>query len=251
MLGLKSEVETRRPADSGERAYLTIRQSLVEFKLKPEERINEVHLARSLGISRTPIREALNRLASEGFLTLVPNRGFFCRALDVDGLLDIYEFRAVVECGAFTLMCQRASDEALGRLDAYWHEARERYAHRDPDEILGLDEGFHLLIAELSGNPEIERTLSSINARIRFIRRVQIEHVSHNQGMIEAHSLIVEAALARDIAKGTTCLRQHIELTVAATKQALKDALLKLYTANQDTTRPPRSRQKASEKTER
>ena len=64
------ESETRRSADSSERAYHTIRKLLVEFRLKPEERINEVQLSRSLGLSRTPVREALNRLASEGFVTL-------------------------------------------------------------------------------------------------------------------------------------------------------------------------------------
>ncbi|WP_245491999.1 GntR family transcriptional regulator, partial [Mesorhizobium sp. M7A.F.Ca.AU.001.01.1.1] len=67
---LAAEAETRRAADSSERAYNTIRKLLVEFKLKPGERINEVQLSRGLGLSRTPIREALNRLASEGFVSL-------------------------------------------------------------------------------------------------------------------------------------------------------------------------------------
>ncbi len=233
----KTAPDTRRSADSSERAYTAIRKLLVEFKLKPEERINEVQLAKSLGVSRTPIREALNRLASEGFVTLTPNRGFFFRALNIDDLLDLYELRSIVECAAFTLMCQRADDDGIARLQAYWNEARQGYTERDPDEILHLDEGFHLLIAELSGNPEIRNQLSAINARIRFIRRIQIEHVSHDQGLVLTHSQIVEAAVERNAAKGTELLKAHIEMTVSATQRALKDALLKVYMANPEGTR--------------
>ncbi|MFB2550476.1 GntR family transcriptional regulator [Ensifer soli] len=225
----KPAKDPRRSADSSEKAYAIIRKQLVEFQLKPDERINEVQLARSLGLSRTPIREALNRLASEGFVALTPNRGFFFRALDIDDLLDLYELRSIIECAAFTLMCERGTDADLDRLNTYWQAASIRYRERDPDEILQLDEGFHLLIAELSGNPEIRNQLATINARIRFIRRIQIQHVSHDQDQVTAHSRIVDAALARDAGKGVELLKSHIVMTVSATKRALKDALLKVY----------------------
>lgn len=234
------EADTRRSADSSERAYHTIRKLLVEFKLKPEERINEVQLSRSIGLSRTPVREALNRLASEGFVTLTPNRGFFVRALSTEGLLDLYELRSIIECAAFRLMCDRAEDEQIQRLHSYWSAIEPGYETRPADEVLGQDEGFHLLIAESSGNPELVATLASINARIRFIRRIQIEHVTHDNTQIYGHRAIVEAALRRDAEKGVELLRAHIEMTVSATQRALKDALLKVFAPNIDA--PPRRR---------
>lgn len=224
-----NEAETRRSADSSERAYLTIRKLLVEFKLKPGERINEVQLSRSLGVSRTPIREALNRLASEGFVSLTPNRGFFVRSLSTEGLLDLYELRSIIESAAFKLMCERADDSEIDRLRQYWEAIVDVYPNQPPDIILSEDEGFHLLIAELSGNPEIVGQLASINARIRFIRRIQIEHPSHDSAQITSHSAIVEAAVKRDAENGAKLLREHIEMTVSATQQALKDALLKVF----------------------
>lgn len=224
----------RRSADSGERAYKAIRKQLVEFKLKPDQRINEMALAKSLGVSRTPIREALNRLASEGFIALTPNRGFFFKALDIDALLDLYELRAVIECAAFTLMCERAADAERDRLVSFWEDAKVGYRERDPDDILVLDEAFHLLIAELSGNPEMVNQLKAINARIRFIRRIQIQHVSHDFDMVNAHSKIVEAAMARDITAGTAMLKAHIEMTVSAAQRALKDALLNVFMEKAD-----------------
>ena len=221
--------KVRRSADSGGKAYEAIRRQLVEFKLKPDQRINEMALAKSLGVSRTPIREALNRLASEGFVALTPNRGYFFRALDIDALIDLYELRAIIECGAFILMCERASDADVARLRDYWDRVKGNYRERDPDEILVLDEGFHLLIAELSGNPEIVNQLMSINARIRFIRRIQIQHKSHDEGFVSAHQKIVDAAMKRDMAGGTVLLREHLQMTASAAQRALKDALLNVY----------------------
>ncbi|MCF3639266.1 GntR family transcriptional regulator [Rhizobium sp. TRM95111] len=237
-----SEPEGRRSADSSERAYNTIRKLLVEFKLKPEERINEMQLSRSLGISRTPIREALNRLASEGFVSLTPNRGFFVRSLSTEGLLDLYELRSIIECAAFRLMCERAEDDQLDRLRAYWEAIVEGYQDHPPDIILTEDEGFHLLIAELSGNPEIVAQLAAINARIRFIRRIQIEHRTHDKRQVASHSAIVDAAMRRDTEQGVELLRQHIEMTVSATQQALKDALLKVFAPGDDDAKPRRRR---------
>ena len=236
-----ADVEIRRAADSSERAYNTIRKLLVEFKLKPEERINELQLSRKLGISRTPIREALNRLASEGFVSLTPNRGFFVRSLSTEGLLDLYELRSVIECAAFKLMCKRADDQQLARLSAYWEALVDGYQDQPADTILVQDEGFHLLIAELSGNSELVNQLLAINARIRFIRRIQIEHRTHNVFQIDSHSAIVEAAKRRDAEKGSELLREHIEMTVSATQQALKDALLKVFAPSRD----PASRRNA------
>ena len=242
-----AEPESRRLADSSERAYNTIRKLLVEFRLKPEQRINEVQLSRSLGVSRTPIREALNRLASEGFVSLTPNRGFFVRSLSTEGLLDIYELRSIIECAAFRLMCERADDAQIERLRVYWDAIVDGYREQPPDVILGEDEGFHLLIAELSGNPELVNQLDAINARIRFIRRIQIEHRSHDPRQVDAHSAIVEAALKRDIRLGEELLRSHIEITVSATQQALKDALLKVF-APEDTAEETGWRQKRRSK---
>lgn len=97
--------------------------------------------------------------------------------------------------------------------------------------------GSTLMIAEASGNSEIVSTLESINARIRFIRRIQIEHASHDKALIDAHREIVTAALARDAVNGCAALRRHIEMTISATQQALKDVLLRIYTSSPKQTR--------------
>ena len=181
----------------------------------------------TLKLSRTPIREALNRLASESFVTFKPNRGFHFRSLDIGDLLDIFELRMIVETGAFALMCERADDDGLARLSSYWAHAKLLYERGDGDEILDLDEGFHMLMAELCGNPEVVRQLEAINARIRFIRRVQIEHSPND--LFESHNRIVDAASRRAADEGANLLKAHISMTAADAQAALKEALLKLF----------------------
>ena len=227
---------SRRPADSSERVYHEIRKLLVEFRLLPESRVNELQLAQAMGVSRTPIREALNRLASEGFLTLRPNRGFFVRSLSTDGILDLYELRQIIESAAFRLMCERAEDSQLQELQDFWHSIRGDYATRPPDEILELDETLHMMIAERSGNPELANQLRAINARIRFIRRIQID-LKHSQIQIDAHTAFVEAAMRRDAETGVACLQNHITMTVTAVQAALKDALMRVFDAEAETPR--------------
>jgi len=236
----------KRSADSADRAYSTIRKLLVEFKLRPNERINEVQLSRTLQLSRTPIREALNRLASEGFVELTPNRGFHVRPLSTDGLLDLYELRSIIETAAFRLMVERADDNEILRFQDFWFSVKDDYQTREPDEILELDESFHMLIAELSGNMEIPVQLNAINARIRFIRRIQIEHVSHDTDQVLAHDEIVSKAIERDAEGGADALSKHIKITVSATQRALKDALFRVYEA--ETSPIQRRRRKDREK---
>lgn len=233
-------VALRRAADSAERAYRAIRQQLVEFRMRPAERINEVHLAQMLELSRTPVREALNRLASEGFVVFTPNRGFRFRGLDIDDLVDLFELRSIVETGAFALACERADEAGVLRLQDFWRQARIRYADNDADEILELDEAFHVQIAELSGNPEIVRQLQALNARIRFIRRVQIETGPQHADLVGDHSRLVDALAARDQARGLEVLRGHISLTFAEARAALNEALVRVEAPEAPAAQPRR-----------
>ncbi|WP_137389818.1 GntR family transcriptional regulator [Rhodoligotrophos defluvii] len=231
-----SQTRSRVPrrADSAERVYRVIRSLAMDFRLRPDERINEVQLARQLDVSRTPVREALNRLASEGFLGFQPNRGFFFRAPDIDILLKLFELRTVIEQGGFALACARASDEAIAGVEAFWSQALERYRHEDADEILALDEQFHMRLAQLAGNEEIVGVLESVNARIRFVRRIQIAHGKQHPKSVIEHTRIVEALKARDAEAGKQLLQGHISLTVDDATVVMKEAFFKLYaeTAN-------------------
>lgn len=215
----------RRRADSTERAYTLIRSMAVNFELRPNERINEVQLSRELSLSRSPVREALNRLATEGFLSFVPNRGFFFRSPDIAELVQIYETRAVVEKGAFALACVRATPAQQEPLERFWSEALLEYARRDADRILELDEAFHLQLAGLSANQELVRLLVALNARIRFVRRIQIDRGSRHDGMIGDHDALLAALANRDVVRGQGVLAAHISMSIENATDVLKEAV--------------------------
>lgn len=219
----------RRTADSADRAYQAIHRMIVDFRLLPQQRINEVQLARELKLSRTPVREALNRLASEGFLIVRPNQGFFFRALEIDDLLQLFELRTIIETGGLRLACERASDEDIAKIEQFWIAAQKRYLRQDPDEILGLDESFHIQLMALTGNDELVRALEAINARIRFVRRTQISLGKSHPKLIDEHSELLAAVRARDAARCEQLLRDHIAMTFEDARNALKEALFQAY----------------------
>jgi DNA-binding GntR family transcriptional regulator len=221
----QSRTTIRRPADSVLRAYAAIRAQVVDFRLRPGERVNEFQLARHLGLSRTPVREALNRLASEGFLELTPNRGFFFRPLDIEALVHFYEVRSVLERGSFMLACERATEAGIEDVANFWTEAKLAYRRDDPDEKLDLDEGFHLRLATLSGNPEFGRQLAAINARIRFARRTEIARGPRHAIMVDDHGKLVTALGRRQAAVGSAILAEHIALSIEDARAVLQDVL--------------------------
>ena len=189
--------------------YERIKAMATTFRLRPGERINEVELARQLGVSRTPVREALARVAAEGFLIATPTRGFTMRALDAQQLLSLYEYRATVELGVVRLVCARASDEALADLLARAEQNRD-----EPDtdaQAIGLlwrDEDFHERLAALADNPEFLRSVRSLNERLRFARWMDLRaRRSHTRN---DHPDIVRALMARDLIRVEALMRQHI-----------------------------------------
>ncbi|MEN4918984.1 GntR family transcriptional regulator [Achromobacter spanius] len=200
---------TDTPPGSPASIYERIKAMATTFRLRPGERINEVELARQLGVSRTPVREALARVAAEGFLIATPTRGFTMRALDAQQLLSLYEYRATVELGVVRLVCARASDEALAELLASAEQNRD-----EPDtdaQAIGLlwrDEAFHERLATLADNPEFLRSVRSLNERLRFARWMDLRaRRSHTRN---DHPDIVRALMARDLDHVEALMRHHI-----------------------------------------
>src|ERR1700759_2563757 len=99
-----------------DRVYEQLKEMSISFASNPGERLNEGELAKRLGVSRTPLREALNRLNTEGFLRFTPGKGFFCRELDAHEIFDLYELRKSIEVAVVRLAIKRAKDEDIDAL---------------------------------------------------------------------------------------------------------------------------------------
>jgi len=211
-----------------EKVYLRIRDMAIDFDFKPGERLNEVALAKELGVSRTPLREALNRLSIEGLLRFLPGKGFFCRDLDVQEIFALYELRKSLEVAALRLAIQRAADtdiaDALAFLDTTGPEAGERTVA----ELVELDEAFHERLVAMSGNAEMLRVLKNVNARIRFVRWIDMNRGDRPASQREHHRLL-EALQARNEADCVAILEQHIDRRMDQITSAIREGYAHIY----------------------
>jgi DNA-binding GntR family transcriptional regulator len=206
--------------------HAEIRAMTIDFRLRPGARINEVALSRQLNASRTPLREALNRLAAEGFLSFESGRGFFCRTYSMTEVQNLYQLRQAVERFAVELAVELASDEELAELGAFL----DRTSNEDGtslEDLLACDEYFHEAIASFTRNGELIRTLKNINARIRFFRWVDMEsRRSRTQG---EHRAILAAIASRDQVAASRLVDRHILKRREEIAEALKECHARLF----------------------
>ena len=190
------------------RIYNELRSMAISFEFRPGERLNEVILAKQLGVSRTPLREALNRLTAEGFLTFAVNLGFFRKPLEVKEIFDLFEFRLQIEVAAVRLALERATDDQLAEIESFLECSMRDIPERTSRELVGLDEEFHEKLTLLTGNREMLHCLKNINGRIRYVRWVDMEgRRSETQAQ---HMGIIQKLRARDVDAAVRLMKDHI-----------------------------------------
>lgn len=173
----------------GEEAYERIRQMVMAGVIPSRTLIREAQLARELGMSRTPVREALRRLQAEGFVSAIPQRGYVVREVERDDLVNVYQVRAVLEGLAARLAAARATRADLARLEDLYDAMEAARARGDDDALVQLNSQFHDTVATASGNQYLQSMLTNIRevferyrpaALIRPGRRNEA-HVEHRE----------------------------------------------------------------------
>lgn len=218
-----------KPIKTGPRVYAEIRRMAMDYGFKPNERINEVELAARLNVSRSPIREALQRLVTEGLITFQTNRGFFCRGFDVEEVVNLSDVRIVLEERSVRLAIQRATDEDLAALVDWWAKTMARADAFSSAELTARDEEFHIRIARLSGNSELARMLEGINTRIHFVRKIEVEKHRRLSTTYTEHADIARAMVARDADRAAGLMHDHISISVADAMSTVREGLARIY----------------------
>jgi len=204
----KNTVKEAIPQSVVDRVHKELRGMAMTFQFLPGERLNEAILAKELGVSRTPLREALNRLSTEGFLTFSANNGFFRKPLEVKEIFDLYEFRLCLELSAVKLAVERATDEQLAEIESFLAESSREEPSRTIDDLVTLDEQFHEMLMKLTGNVQMLNSLRNINARIQFVRWLDMtERRAETQSQ---HKHIVSALRNRDRRECERLISEHI-----------------------------------------
>ncbi|OUL97614.1 GntR family transcriptional regulator [Paraburkholderia hospita] len=186
-------------------------RQLVNGRLRGGQRINEAELARTLGISRNPIREAIRKLEERGLLVSSPRRGTFVRSFTKRDMADIFSFRTVVEGFAIRQALPRMTDDDHAGLKEIVQRMADAANAGHEMELVEADIAFHQRVCELSGNSQTLRAFMNIRAEVQM----SITLVEHRFESLEAaavdHWPIVEAIATRDVKKAVKALEEHIQ----------------------------------------
>ena len=198
--------------------YRQIKEMVLSFALYPGTRVTEHALAERFGVSRTPIREALQRLASEGYVTIQPKLGCFVRDLDIDEINHYYEVRIGLEMQALELACAAMPDDALRALAKLWHPSHTPAQLPRTEAMITRDEGFHLTLAQGTGNAVLARYLADVNDHIHIVRRLDFTDYARVEQTYVEHHAVAMRLLARDLAGAREILTGHIRRSAEVAK---------------------------------
>ncbi|WP_181766681.1 GntR family transcriptional regulator [Streptomyces albidus (ex Kaewkla and Franco 2022)] len=187
-----------------------LREMVLDGTIAPGARLNEVSIAAQLGISRGPLREAIQRLSSEGLLTVISHRGAFVRTFSRQDIVELYELRCALELHAVRLACERATDEDLDELDAMLSDTesriRESSAHAYPQEL-----DFHLRLVLVAGNQALMRAAQDVQRQLALARSMSAKRPMRARAAVIEHADLVAVLRSRDVEQATLMMSRHLD----------------------------------------
>ncbi len=189
-----------------------LKKTILEGRYQPGARLNEAELAASMGVSRSPIREAIQRLAKEGLVKIVPRKGAFVADLTSKEVEELYELREALEIKAAELAAQRISDaevDQISRLLDRTADAMQRKKYRQYP--WNLD--FHRQIARCAKNRYIEEKIYDTNIHLLLIRHKSGSEIGRAEKALEEHKKIFEALKQRDVNLAKASMEEHIRFS--------------------------------------
>ena len=202
-----------------DQVYDALKAQIHDFRLVAGDRFSEADLGLRLGMSRTPVREALFRLRDEGFLGVESKLGWYVMPIDFDRLEQLYDLRVVLELASVARLCARAeTSDALEALKAIWLvQPAERRA--DARTVGAHDEQFHATLVRAAGNDETARVHWDVTERIRIIRRLDFTRPDRIEATYIEHAKILRAVMQKKADQAQLLLKTHIEQSKAEVRK--------------------------------
>jgi DNA-binding GntR family transcriptional regulator len=198
-----------------------VRDMIIEGELSAGSRIHEGNLGQQLGVSRTPLREALKFLASEGLLELSPGRGAVVRQFSTKDVRDSLVVLGDLEALAGRLACENATDDEIREVRVLHDRMIEMYEKRDRLPYFKLNQNIHSAILRLSKNEPLAYVHGILQARLRRIRYIGNEGPEKWAGAVADHEQIISTLEARDVERLSKALNAHMERTWERVKNAI------------------------------
>jgi DNA-binding GntR family transcriptional regulator len=202
-----------RPESFAQQAYAAIRRAIQDRELVRDALYSENELAERMGISRTPVREALIELSREGLVEIVPQRGFRLRVLTPAEEREVFDLRRVLESHVAQRLARRSEEDHVEQLRGLLAEQADE---RDPQAFLAIDEQFHLLMPRLIGLERTHQMLLTLRGAMWLIGGAALELPARTPDVIAEHTEIVDAIEAGDARAAVRAAKRHIDCTEKA-----------------------------------
>src|SRR3954470_10823438 len=213
--------------------YQQLRDEILNGRISPRERLTEPKLGKAFDVSRTPVREALSRLLSDGLIERT-DFGYAVVVPSLEDLRNLYELRITLELRGIARAIENPQvrhDEALLRAElATWEPLRDAPPDPDPSFVI-LDEQFHQVLSRASGNTQLTDALVTVNQKIRAVRMHDFVEQERITATIDEHMAILRLVLARDLPDALTALHQHVGESLEVVMQRATQAMTRMALA--------------------
>ncbi len=191
--------------------FTHLRNSILNGDLKPGERLMEVQLAEQLGVSRTPVREAIRKLELEGLVVMVARKGAYVADVSVKDILDVMEVRSVLEGLAASLAAERITDEELEELEFISYHFKRHLENDNTEGMIEMDKEFHDRIIQATRNLKLIQITQGLQEQVHRFRITYFSELGKSRDILAEHQSILEAIVNRDANAAQKVAQQHID----------------------------------------
>ncbi len=202
--------------------FNTLRQAILRGELKPGERLMEIQLANKLGVSRTPIREAIRKLELEGLVLMIPRKGAEVAEFTEKSLRDVLEVRRALEELAVELVCEKITDEQIQDLKDAAEEFKESLKDGDITRIAEADVKFHDVIYMATDNQKLIQLLNNLREQMYRYRVEYLKRSDFHQQLIDEHEEIIETIESGQKDRAVQVVCQHVDNQVEAVMDTIR-----------------------------
>ena len=203
--------------------FNTLREAILKGDLKPGERLMELQLASKLGVSRTPIREAIRRLEQEGLAVTTPRKGAEVAKMTLKDMEDVLEIRDALDELAVRIACQKISDEQLRQLEDVKELFEKSTQTGNVKKIAEADVSFHDVIYEATGNPKLVTLLNNLREQVYRYRVEYIKDPKNYPTLIAEHEAILDSLKNRDVKNAVEAMHVHVANQAEAVKMVIQE----------------------------
>ena len=192
--------------------FENLREAILEGHLKPGQRLMEVQLAEQLGVSRTPIIEAIRKLELEGLVVMLPRKGAYVANMSFKDLIDVLEIRSSLEGLAASLAAERLREEDISDLERVAKEFEKSVREADIDNVLKKDVEFHEKIFLMANNKKLYQLITSLWEQVHRFRVTYVSNYDASLSLVDEHNRILEAIKSGDCELAKKYATEHIEI---------------------------------------